>query len=386
MFNFTMQPPLALYVHFPWCVRKCPYCDFNSHAVKAALDEDRYIQSLLKDLEEDLPRIWGRRIVSVFMGGGTPSLFSPESIERLLSEVRARVALLPEAEITLEANPGTVDYDKFAEFRAAGVNRLSIGVQSFNDEHLQALGRIHGRRESIKAVETAHYAGFDNINVDLMFGLPAQSRQQSLSDVATAVALEPSHISFYQLTIEPNTWFYHHPPTLPVDDLIWEMQTAGQEYLAEHGFAQYEVSAYAKNHKRCLHNLNYWQFGDYLGIGAGAHAKLTDVNAQRIYRLSKLKQPNDYMQSAGNGKSFVTENELNRDDVGLEFMMNALRLNEGFTPPLFAERTGQSLSIVEAPLLRAQEQGLVDWTAERICPTDKGRRFLNELLQGFLPD
>ena len=386
MFNFISQPPLSLYVHFPWCVRKCPYCDFNSHAVKDGIDEARYIDALLRDLELDLPRIWGRQVVSVFMGGGTPSLLSPESIERLLSAVRARVVLHPEAEITLEANPVTVDYDKFAEFRGAGVNRLSIGVQSFSDAQLQAIGRIHGRKESIKAVETAHYAGFDNINVDLMFGLPAQSPPLALADVATAVALEPSHMSYYQLTIEPNTWFHHHPPVLPEDEVLWETQTQGQRYLAEHGFEQYEVSAYAKNQQRCLHNMNYWQFGDYLGIGAGAHGKLTDVNTQRIARLSKLKQPNDYMEHAGTDQGIRSENALSRQDVGLEFMMNALRLNEGFAPPLFYERTGQPLTIVEAPLRRAQERGLLEWTVDRIRPTEQGRRYLNELLELFLPD
>jgi putative oxygen-independent coproporphyrinogen III oxidase len=386
MFNFTSQPPLTLYVHFPWCVRKCPYCDFNSHEVKAALNEDHYVQALIQDLEQDLPRIWGRRVVSVFMGGGAPSLFSPESIERLLSAVRARVSLHPEAEVTLEANPGTVDYEKFAEFRSAGVNRLSIGVQSFHDDHLQAIGRIHGGKESIKAVEIAHDAGFENFNVDLMFGLPGQTPKQALQDVATAVALEPTHISFYQLTIEPNTWFYHHPPVLPDDDRLWQMQTDGQRYLAEYGFAQYEVSAYAKADKRCVHNLNYWQFGDYLGIGAGAHAKLTDVNAQSIYRLSKLKQPQDYQHHAGTTQGIQSEKALSRKDVGLEFMMNAFRLNEGFATPLFFERTGQPLSVVEAPLRRAQEQELIEWTVERIRPTEKGRRYLNALLEMFLPD
>jgi oxygen-independent coproporphyrinogen-3 oxidase len=386
MFNFTSQPPLSLYVHFPWCVRKCPYCDFNSHEVKETLAEDLYIEALIKDVEQDLPRIWGRRVVSVFMGGGTPSLFSPEAIERLLSALRARVSLHPEAEITLEANPGTVDFEKFAEFRSAGINRLSIGVQSFHDEHLQAIGRIHGRKESIKAVETAHDAGFANINVDLMFGLPAQTPQQALQDVTTAMALEPSHVSFYQLTIEPNTWFHRYPPVLPDDDRLWRMHTDGQCYLAEHGIEQYEVSAYAKADQRCVHNMNYWQFGDYLGIGAGAHGKLTDVNAQCIYRLSKLKQPKDYQRHAGTAKGILSESVLSRKDVGLEFMMNALRLNEGFAPPLFYERTGQPLNVVEAPLRRAQEQGLIDWTVARIQPTEKGRRYLNELLELFLPD
>jgi putative oxygen-independent coproporphyrinogen III oxidase len=386
MFNFTSQPPLSLYVHFPWCVRKCPYCDFNSHAVKNGIDEDRYIQALLRDLEQDLPKIWGRRIVSVFMGGGTPSLFSPEALESFLSAARARLGLHPDIEITLEANPGTVDYAKFAEFKSAGINRLSIGVQSFTDEKLQAIGRIHGRKEAIKAVEAAHYAGFDNINVDLMFGLPSQSVAQALDDVATAAALEPNHISFYQLTIEPNTWFYHHPPPVPQDDISWDIQSRGQTFLREHGFQQYEVSAYAKDEKRCLHNMNYWQFGDYLGIGAGAHGKLTDVNAQRIDRLSKPRQPNDFMEYAGTEQGIVSHAPLTEEDAGLEFMMNALRLNEGFAPPLFQERTGQPLTLVEAPLRQAEERGLLQWSVELIRPTEKGLRYLNELLELFLPE
>jgi len=375
-----------MYVHFPWCVRKCPYCDFNSHAVKDRFDEDRYIRALLQDLEQDLPKIWGRRVISVFMGGGTPSLFSPEAIETFLSAARARLGLRPDIEITLEANPGTVDYAKFAEFKSAGINRLSIGVQSFNDDKLQAIGRIHGRKESLKAVEAAHYAGIDNINVDLMFGLPSQSVSQAVDDVTTAVALEPAHISFYQLTIEPNTWFYHHPPHLPHDDVSWEIQSRCQSYLQEHGFAQYEVSAYAKNGKRCQHNLNYWQFGDYLGIGAGAHGKLTDVNAQSVERLSKARQPNDFMANAGTEKANASQNRLGAQDAALEFMMNALRLNEGFAPPLFQERTGQPLTLVEAQLRQAEEHGLLEWGIERIRATEKGRQYLNELLQLFMVD
>lgn len=385
MFNFTSQPPLSLYLHFPWCVQKCPYCDFNSHALKNSLAERQYIDALIRDIEQDLPRVWGRRVVSVFMGGGTPSLFSPEAIERLLSAVRARLALHPDAEITLEANPGTVDHTKFAEFCSAGVNRLSIGVQSFDQDKLQALGRIHGRGESIKAAEAAHDAGYDNINLDIMFGLPGQSLQQALRDVQTAVALEPTHISFYQLTIEPNTWFYHHRPQLPVDDLIWDMQSRCQTALGEAGYAQYEVSAYAKSGKQCLHNLNYWQFGDYLGIGAGAHGKITDVNAQSISRVCKLKQPNEYMDHAGCEKGILSENLLSRQDAGFEFMMNALRLNEGFVPQLFQERAGQPLSTVEQTLNNAEQSGFIEWSFDRIRPTEKGRHYLNELLQMFLP-
>jgi putative oxygen-independent coproporphyrinogen III oxidase len=386
MFNFTSSLPLSLYVHFPWCVRKCPYCDFNSHAVKDGIDQHRYLQALLRDLEQDLPKMWGRRVISVFVGGGTPSLFSPEIIEEFLSAVRARLGLHPEVEITLEANPGTVDYAKFAEFKSAGINRLSIGVQSFNDDKLQAIGRIHGRRESLKAVEAAHYAGFDNINLDLMFGLPAQSVAQALDDIATAVALEPTHISFYQLTIEPNTWFYHHPPQLPQDDVSWEIQSRCQAYLQEHGFNQYEVSAYAKDQKRCLHNLNYWQFGDYLGIGAGAHGKLTDMNGQAIERLSKTRHPDDYMAAAGTVDGIASRSLLSADDAGLEFMMNALRLNEGFAPPLFQERTGLPLSLLHVPLQQAVERGMIEWNDAVIRPTEKGRHYLNELLQLFLAE
>ncbi|MEW5755041.1 MAG: radical SAM family heme chaperone HemW, partial [Pseudomonadota bacterium] len=326
MFNFTSLPPLSLYVHIPWCVRKCPYCDFNSHEGRQAIPEQRYIDALLLDLEQDLPRIWGRKVISIFIGGGTPSLFSPEAIDRLLSGIRARLALIPEAEITLEANPGTVEAGKFAEFRAAGINRLSIGIQSFSDYSLQQLGRIHGRKEALAAAEMAHEAGFDNFNLDLMFGLPGQTLKDAGDDVATAIALEPSHLSYYQLTLEPNTYFHAKPPTLPNEDLIWAIQEQGQTALAEAGFGQYEVSAYARGEaRRCRHNLNYWQFGDYLGIGAGAHAKITEGARQSITRYWKLKQPEAYLEAANAVAFSGGEKELARKDVGIEFMMNALR-------------------------------------------------------------
>ena len=297
--GFTAPIPLALYVHIPWCARKCPYCDFNSHEARGPVPESAYVDALLADLEQDLPRVWGRRIESVFIGGGTPSLFSAEALDRLLAGLRARLPLRPDTEITLEANPGAVEQGKFAEFREIGINRLSIGVQSFNDEQLQRLGRIHDRRVAFAAAEAAHVAGLDNFNLDLMFGLPEQTVEQALADIANAVALQPAHLSYYQLTIEPNTRFYQSPPTLPDDETISLMQERTQAELARQGYRQYEVSAYARETRRCRHNLNYWEFGDYLGIGAGAHGKLTDPAAGRIHRLWKLKQPRDYLAMAG---------------------------------------------------------------------------------------
>ena len=310
MFQFTALPPLSLYIHLPWCVRKCPYCDFNSHEVKSAngeLPEMEYVDAMLKDLEQDLPRIWGRRVMSVFIGGGTPSLLSPEAMDRLLSGLRARLVINADAEITLEANPGTAEQEKFREYRALGINRLSIGVQSFHDDALQKLGRIHGRNEAIRAAEMAHAAGFDNFNLDLMFALPNQTPKQAAEDVATAIDLEPAHISYYQLTLEPNTLFYAQPPVLPDNDIAWQMQQAGQQQLGEANYGQYEVSAYAQPKRQCAHNLNYWQFGDYLGIGAGAHGKITDASQQNITRLAKCRHPQDFMTTAGTTKSIQSE-------------------------------------------------------------------------------
>lgn len=386
MFNFTTLPPLSLYIHLPWCARKCPYCDFNSHEQRDALPERDYTQALLRDLEHDLPRIWGRRIVSIFIGGGTPSLFSPEAVNELLSGVRARVNLLPDAEITLEANPGSSEYAKFAEFRATGVNRLSIGIQSFNDDHLRALGRIHGRREAIAAAEAAHYAGFDNFNLDLMYALPGQNTEQALADLNTAVALEPAHISHYQLTIEPNTFFHSHPPVLPDDDAAWTMQEHCQQRLAERGYQHYEISAYAQAGRRCKHNLNYWEFGDYLGIGAGAHGKITDAQQQSITRLWKIKQPRAYMDGVAAAKHVGGEQQLTPYDALLEFMMNALRLSEGFSLESFAAHTGLPLAWVEAPLRDAVARGLIEWSGSHVRPTPHGARLLNDLLQLFMMD
>jgi oxygen-independent coproporphyrinogen-3 oxidase len=287
--EFHILPPLSLYIHVPWCVRKCPYCDFNSHELRTELPEHQYIDALLQDLQQDLPRVWGRTVQTVFIGGGTPSLLSAEAIDRLLSGLRTCITLDPAAEVTLEANPGTVEAQRFSEYRSAGINRLSIGIQSFSNDLLQSLGRIHNRREAIRAAELAHGAGLDNFNLDLMFALPGQSQQQAAKDVHDAIALEPAHISYYQLTLEPNTWFHKHPPVLPDDDAAWQIQRQGQELLTEHGYLQYEVSAYARQDQRCRHNLNYWQFGDYLGIGAGAHGKISSTAPMGIARLRRGK-------------------------------------------------------------------------------------------------
>ncbi|MEQ6340930.1 MAG: radical SAM family heme chaperone HemW [Gammaproteobacteria bacterium] len=384
MFNFTALPPLSLYVHMPWCVRKCPYCDFNSHETKDALPEAEYIAALIADLEQELPSVWGRSIESIFIGGGTPSLFSPAAFDRLFSEIRARLPCKPGIEITMEANPGTWEYGKFREFRAVGVNRLSLGIQSFDTEMLQKLGRIHGAREAFTAAETAHAVGFDNFNLDLMFGLPGQSIAQALADIRNAIALQPAHISLYQLTLEPNTAFYVNPPALPEDDALWEMQEQCQSRLATHGYRQYEVSAYAQPGHECRHNLNYWRFGDYLGIGAGAHGKISDAQHQRITRSWKVKNPRDYLAKAATPARIGGTQALKRNDVGLEFMMNALRLTDGFPVALFAEHTGQPISIVKQGLQQAEEKGLIEWDIHTIRPTELGRRFLNDLLGLFL--
>jgi oxygen-independent coproporphyrinogen-3 oxidase len=385
LFNFTSLPPLALYIHFPWCVQKCPYCDFNSHELKNNLDEKNYINALINDLEQELPLFWGRSISSIFMGGGTPSLFSPESIDQLLSALRARLTFAPDIEITMEANPGTVEQGKFIEFNAAGINRLSMGIQSFSDEKLQSLGRIHGRKEAIRAAELAHDAGFNSFNLDLMYGLPNQSLQQAVDDIETAIALEPKHLSHYQLTIEPNTFFHHQPPVTPDDDMLWEMQNACQESLARHGYEQYEISAYAKDGCQCQHNLNYWQFGDYLGIGAGAHGKLTNAPEQKITRSWKVKQPQDYLNNAATEKRISGQKILTRDDASFEFMMNTLRLNQGFETALFQQHVGLPISSVEKSLQQAEEKGWINWDINRIQPTNAGLQYLNTLLELFIP-
>ncbi len=377
--------PLALYIHIPWCVRKCPYCDFNSHEVRGSVPESAYVDALLADLEQDLSRAGERRIESVFVGGGTPSLFSAEALDRLLSGLRARLLSRPDAEITLEANPGAVERGKFAEFREAGINRLSIGVQSFDDEHLHRLGRIHDRRAAFAAAEAAHAAGLDNFNLDLMFGLPGQTVARALADVANAVVLQPAHLSYYQLTIEPNTAFHQAPPTLPDDETTDLMQRRAQAELARHGYERYEVSAYAHANRRCRHNLNYWEFGDYLGIGAGAHGKLTDLAVGSIHRRWKLKHPRDYLASAGTPASIGGDAAIGEADRPVEFLMNALRLVEGVPAALFPERTGLPLTALEPGLSRARERGLMVVDVDRLRPTELGLRFLNDLLQEFMP-
>ena len=393
MLQFSESIPLSLYIHIPWCVRKCPYCDFNSHALRQSdeLPERLYVDALLADLEADLPRVWGRRVDTVFIGGGTPSLFSPAAIDRLLSGVRARLPLRPDAEITLEANPGTVEQGRFAEFRAAGISRLSIGIQSFNEQHLQALGRIHGRPEAIRAAQSASQAGFANFNLDLMYGLPEQTPAQALDDLRTAIELAPSHISYYQLTLEPNTLFHRYPPPLPDDDVLWDMQERAQALLAEHGYRQYEISAYARTDqpavdRRCSHNLNYWRFGDYLGIGAGAHGKLSDMAEGAIYRLWKRKNPRDFLNYAGQDTNLGGLNRLSEAELPLEFMLNALRLSDGWPLQLFQQRTGLELGAIQAALHEAETRGLLRLTADRAGVTELGQRFLNDALQLFMPE
>ncbi|MGE3479919.1 MAG: radical SAM family heme chaperone HemW [Gammaproteobacteria bacterium] len=385
-FRFDAPPPLTLYVHIPWCARKCPYCDFNSHEGATELPEHAYLAALIADLEQDLPQAWGRRVESVFIGGGTPSLFAPASIDRLLSDIRARLPLLPDAEITLEANPGTVDAGRLREFRAAGVSRLSLGAQSFDDTLLARIGRIHGRAEILGAAAGIAAAGFDNWNLDLMYGLPGQSPAQALADVRQAMALQPTHLSHYQLTLEPNTAFYHSPPALPDDDTTWLMQQQCQAELAAQGYLQYETSAYAQDERRCHHNLNYWRFGDYLGIGAGAHGKVTTASTQTIRRNSKVKHPRAYLEAAAGTARIDVEQSLDPAQAGFEFMMNALRLNEGFPVELFQAHAGLPLAIVERQLARAEQLGLIERDLHTIRPSERGRRYLNELLTLFVPD
>lgn len=376
-------PPLSLYIHFPWCVRKCPYCDFNSHETNQFPEAD-YITALIQDLEND-SAFWqasDREIVSIFMGGGTPSLFSAQAIDQLLQQLQVRLNFAADIEITMEANPGTFEQDKFAAYRQAGINRLSIGVQSFNPQHLNALGRIHNSQEAQHAIEKARQAGFENINLDLMHGLPAQTVAQALTDIETAIALKPSHISWYQLTIEPNTVFYSKPPRLPQDDTLWDIQEQGQALLAEQGFNQYEVSAYSQPGKQCRHNLNYWQFGDYLALGAGAHGKITDPNQYTITRYQKTRLPKDYLDK---NKAFTSQQtEIPEADLAFEFFMNSFRLNQGASKQGLEKFTGLSLETVSKILAKAQSQGLITETSSHWIPTKKGHLYLNDLLQLFL--
>ncbi|MDP3815461.1 radical SAM family heme chaperone HemW [Pseudomonas sp.] len=375
-------PPLALYIHIPWCVKKCPYCDFNSHAAGPTLPEEEYVDALLADLDEDLPRVYGRPLSSIFFGGGTPSMFSAKALGRLLQGVERRVAFAPDIEITLEANPGTFEQAKFRDYRSLGINRLSIGVQSFQADKLKALGRIHDGDEAVRAADMARAAGFDNFNLDLMHGLPQQSIEDALSDLRIAIAQAPTHLSWYQLTVEPNTVFWNQPPEVPEDDILWDIQEAGQALLAAEGYAQYEVSAYAQAGKAARHNLNYWTFGDFLGIGAGAHAKLSCPDGS-ISRSWKTRLPKDYLDS---GKRFSAgERALGVDELPFEFLMNVLRLTDGVASELFTQRTGLPLSLLAEARSAAQQRGLMLADPARLVATREGQLFLNDLLQYFLP-
>ena len=375
-------PPLALYIHIPWCVRKCPYCDFNSHAAGPSLPEEEYVDALLADLDRDLGHVHGRELTSIFFGGGTPSLFSAKALARLLQGVQQRVPFASDIEITLEANPGTFEQAKFRDYRSLGINRLSIGVQSFQEAKLKALGRIHNGDEAIRAADMARAAGFDNFNLDLMHGLPEQSIEDALYDLRTAIAQGPTHLSWYQLTMEPNTVFWSQPPQLPEDDLLWDIQEAGQALLAAEGYAQYEVSAYARTGRQARHNLNYWSFGDFLGIGAGAHAKLSAPDG-RIIRSWKTRLPKDYLDPA---KAFQAgERVLDAEELPFEFLMNVLRLTEGAPAALFEQRTGLPLASLEQARREAEARQLLQNDPQRLVATREGQLFLNDLLQHFLP-
>lgn len=389
---FHALPPLSLYIHLPWCIKKCPYCDFNSHEAKFtqtdSFPEKRYIEALIADLEQMLPLFWGRSIQSIFIGGGTPSLFSPESIDSLMCALRARLRFDSYTEVTLEANPSTVEQAKFAEFSQAGINRISLGIQSFNDKHLKLLGRIHDSQQAQYAIEIAQKY-FEHINLDLMFGLPKQTLKEAQHDIDQALSYHTGHLSCYQLTIEPQTKFFVEPPILPEEDLIYTIQECWQERLAAAGFEHYEVSAYAQKYQRCVHNVNYWLFGDYIGIGAGAHSKISF--SHQIIRQARIRQPEVYMQkllqphTETDRKTVIAEERtIIRNEIGLEFMMNALRLTEGFHPNLFQERTGYPIHLVQSTLEHAQSLGFLEYTAAFIKPTQKGMHYLNNLLELFI--
>ena len=380
--NLYALPPLALYIHLPWCLRKCPYCDFNSHASSAEPPFDRYLQALRCDLEAALPFIWGRRLYSVFIGGGTPSLFTPDAIDRLLADVRSLLPVEPGCEVTLEANPGTFERDRFRGYRAAGVTRLSIGVQSFDDARLQALGRVHDAKQARSAIEEAK-AAFDTFNLDLMYALPGQALAGLEADLRAALAFEPPHLSVYHLTIEPNTFFASHLPVLPDDDTAADMLDRIVALAAAHGLERYEVSAFARPAHRCVHNLNYWQFGDYLGIGAGAHSKLSF--AHRVQRQVRVRDPARYMARALAGDAITQDHEVTREDLPFEFMLNALRLTDGFTLASFCERTGLSLSAIRSGLAEAERRGLIERDLQRVWPSARGLDFLSDLQAIFLP-
>jgi oxygen-independent coproporphyrinogen-3 oxidase len=380
-----IPPPLSLYVHLPWCVRKCPYCDFNSHEGKGALPFAGYVDALIRDLDQDLPLAWGRSIHSVFFGGGTPSLFPADQVDRFLQAASSRLRFTPNLEITLETNPGTAEHGRFEDYRAAGVNRISFGIQSFDDGCLARLGRIHDSADAERAVKLAQDAGFDNVNLDLMYALPGQDLAMAEQDLQRAFALQPAHISHYQLTLEPNTVFFARPPRgLPDEDSAWDMQEHCQTLLAEAGYAQYEVSAYARPGRQCAHNLNYWRFGDYLGIGAGAHGKLTLGAEQDILRRWKAKHPTTYQATAGTPASLGEDERITPERRPFEFMLNALRLNEGFALADFEAWTGVSRTHIDGRLAEAGARGWLTWTGDRVSPTPLGRRFTNDVVALFL--
>ncbi|CAD2261729.1 radical SAM family heme chaperone HemW [Xanthomonas arboricola] len=380
-----IPPPLSLYVHLPWCVRKCPYCDFNSHAAKGVLPFEDYVDALIRDLDADLPLVWGRVVHSVFFGGGTPSLFPPQAIDRFLQAAAARLRFAPNLEITLETNPGTAEHGRFDGYRAAGVNRLSFGVQTFDDVALQRLGRIHDSAEAERAIKLAQDAGYDNFNIDLMYALPEQTLAQAERDLERAFALQPTHMSHYQLTLEPNTVFFARPPKgIPDDDAAWDMQEHCQRMLAEAGYAQYEVSAYARPGRQCAHNLNYWRFGDYLGIGAGAHGKISSGAEQHVLRRWKHKHPQSYLASTGSAASIGGDEIVPRERLPFEYMLNLLRLHEGFALRDFEVSTGLAASVIELPVARAIAQGWMTAQHGRVVPTELGRRFTNDVVELFL--
>lgn len=384
MLIFSRPLPLSLYIHIPWCVRKCPYCDFNSHQAQSSLPEDLYVAALLQELDSRLPLIQNRPLKSIFFGGGTPSLFSAQAIGGILEGVAKRIAVSGNLEVTLEANPGTIDQPRFRGFRAAGINRLSLGIQSLQDEKLRILGRIHDRASAIQAVARAKEAGFRHFNLDIMYGLPDQSLEDARQDIQTALDLAPTHFSWYQLTLEPNTAFYRQPPPLPSDDAAWEMQLAGQQILSEAGFRQYEVSAYSLPRQECAHNRNYWEFGDYLGIGAGAHGKLTEPGTGRILRRTKLRHPAHYLEKAGHPDAIAGDELVAAQDLPVEFLMNHLRLREGFPITRFGERTGLPVDALQPALDECLAEGLLEWHGESIRCTDHGWNFLDNVLTRFL--
>ena len=399
--NLSNTLPLALYIHLPWCVRKCPYCDFNSHEIKGgSFPQQEYVDAVVRDLKFSAGLFQGRELVSVFFGGGTPSVMPARAIGSILEAVDAVSALSTDTEITLEANPGTVDSERFAAYRSLGVNRLSIGVQSFSDARLAAIGRIHDGNEAVSALETAVGAGFSNINIDLMYGLPGQTVEDAMSDLDRAVSLEPAHISWYQLTIEPNTVFHARPPPLPDDDLVWQMQSGGADYLNRQRYRQYEVSAWSREGRACRHNLNYWEFGDYIGIGAGAHGKSTtrtstptanaapfrcEPEQTSITRQSRLRVPASYIRNAGTDSAIADTKVLTKEDCILEFMLNALRLNDGVPQDYFSKRTGLSADTIRASVDAAKNEGLLEAEQGMLKATEKGSRYLNDLLQYFMP-